>query len=54
MKKENRGGARPNAGRKPIKDKKMQLYVYVRQSKIDLHGGKDELKQKIHKLIDKK
>lgn len=54
MKKETRGGARPNSGRKPIADKKMQLFVYVRQSKIDLHGGADKLKQKLHKLIDKK
>jgi hypothetical protein len=54
MKKETRGGKRSNSGRKPVKDKKTQLSVYIRQSTIDLNGGAEEIKKQIHNLIIKK
>ena len=46
-----KGGARPNCGRKPLSDKKVQLYVFVRQSKIDKLGGKDAALRKLNKAI---
>lgn len=45
------GGARANCGRKPIADKKIQLYVFVRQSKIDKLGGKEATLFKLNKAI---
>lgn len=39
------GGKRKNAGRKPIKDKKMQLCVYIRKSRIKALGGEAKAKQ---------
>lgn len=46
-----KGGARPNCGRKPLSDKKVQLYVFVRQSKIDKLGGKEATLKKLNKAI---
>jgi len=46
-----RGGARPNAGRKPVQDKKTQISIYIRSSKIDLNGGPEKIKEKIYKLL---
>jgi hypothetical protein len=54
MKKETRGGARANSGRKPITDKKMQLSIYLRKSKIDLNGGSEAIKEKIYKILKSK
>lgn len=54
MKKENRGGARPNSGRKKLADKKTQLSLYIRTSRVDLNGGPAEIRRQIYKLIDKK
>lgn len=34
-------------GRKPAKDPKRQVYVYIEQSLIDLMGGMDECREKI-------
>jgi flagellin-specific chaperone FliS len=41
------GGKRSNCGRKAIADKKIQLYVFIKQSVIDANGGKDEAKIKM-------
>lgn len=38
------GGARSNSGRKPVPDKKEQVFAMVRQSMIDLLG-EDEVKR---------
>jgi hypothetical protein len=35
-----RGGARPGAGRKPKKDKKVPIFSYVEGSYVDAVGGK--------------
>lgn len=39
------GGKRKNAGRKPIKDKKLQLSIYIRKSQIKKVGGIVKAKQ---------
>jgi hypothetical protein len=41
-----------NRGRKPISDKKVQVSLYIRQSKIDKFGGIDELKDAIYEFVD--
>ncbi len=45
------GGARANCGRKPIADKKVQLYVFVRQSRLEKLGGKDEAKRLMNRAL---
>ena len=35
----HRGGKRKGAGRKPIKDKKIAVTIYVRPSEIERLGG---------------
>jgi len=45
-KKDNRGGSRPNAGRKPVKDKVVTLTIYPRKSAIKKAGGVQEAKRK--------
>jgi hypothetical protein len=52
QKKENRGGARPNCGRKPIEDKKFPVTVFIQESKIKKHGGKEKLKTKLIEFIN--
>lgn len=44
MKKIKKGGKRKGAGRKPIKDKKIPLVIYVRPSIIKAHGGEENCK----------
>jgi len=39
------------AGRKPISDKKVQVSLYIRQSKIDKFGGIDELKDALYEFV---
>lgn len=51
-KKENRGGARANCGRKPIEDKKFPVTVFIQLSKIKKHGGKENLKEKLIEFIN--
>lgn len=51
-KKQNMGGRRSNSGRKPVADKKVQLYVFVHQSKIDKLDGKDAVKLLMMNSID--
>lgn len=36
------GGRRPGAGRKPVKDKKKALTIYVAESVIKANGGPDK------------
>lgn len=43
---ETRGGKRDNAGRKPVKDKAVQLTIYPRESDIEKAGGIQEAKRK--------
>ncbi len=40
-----------NAGRKPISDKKVQVSLYIRQSKIDKFGGIEKLKAAIYEFV---
>lgn len=47
------GGARSNAGRKRIDDKKQTITIYIRQSVIDAHGSPEIVKEKATKYINK-
>ncbi len=40
-----------NRGRKPISDKKVQVSLYIRQSKIDKFGGIDGLKDALYEFV---
>ena len=40
-----------NRGRKPISDKKVQVSLYIRQSKIDKFGGIDEFKKTLYEFV---
>jgi hypothetical protein len=40
-----------NRGRKPISDKKVQVSLYIRQSKIDKFGGIDEFKNALYDFV---
>lgn len=44
-KKKRRGGPRANAGRKPVSDKKVALYLYVPESIINGYGGADNARK---------
>jgi hypothetical protein len=46
------GGKRKNAGRKPGNDNKVQVSLYIEQSKIEKSGGLDVLKNKIIRYVD--
>lgn len=50
-KKAAHGGARKSAGRKPLDDKKVQVNLYVEQSVIDKHGGKEKVQEKCYRLL---
>lgn len=52
------GGKRKGAGRKPIKDKKVQISLYIRGSELKLLGGKEKVKTIInneleHRLVNR-
>lgn len=51
MKKKKRGGARRGAGRKPIKDKKIAITIWLKKSFIKEHNGEDRLKQHIYDVL---
>lgn len=51
VQKENRGGARPGSGRKPLADKKKAVTIYVAESKINKTGGMETFKEKLTKFI---
>jgi hypothetical protein len=46
------GGPRPNSGRRPVKDKKKPLTVYIKGSDIKRHGGPIKTKTKIIEFIE--
>ena len=50
MKEKKHGGKRKNSGRKPVEDKKIQVTIYVRASKINAHGGLEMFKDRIKDL----
>ena len=39
------------AGRKPISDKKIQVSLYIRQSRIDKFGGIEEFKNALYEFV---
>jgi hypothetical protein len=43
--KENYGGVRKNAGRKKLTDKKKQVCMYLKESKIESIGGKKKTRE---------
>lgn len=47
MSKQKKGGERSGAGRKPTADPKIPITLYIRKSKVELHGGKNELGRKM-------
>ena len=55
MKKKNEhGGARQRAGRKPVADPKQTVTIYVEQSIIDANGGLDESKFECYLFLKKR
>jgi hypothetical protein len=40
-----------NRGRKPISDKKVQVSLYIRQSRIDKFGGIDAFKNALYEFV---
>ncbi len=50
-KKKTHGGARKKAGRKPIEDKKQQINLFLEGSLIELHGGKEAVRQKCYAFL---
>lgn len=54
MKTENRGGKRPNAGRKPATEKKEPITIYITDKVITANGGKDSVKQELTNYINNK
>lgn len=48
-----RGGARPNAGRKPSGNRKVQVSIYVEQKSIEALGGMSAVKEMILGVIAK-
>lgn len=49
--KKQSGGKRKNSGRRPVKDKKIPVTLYFRESKIK-EIGLEDLKQKCYELFD--
>lgn len=47
-----RGGARPNAGRKEVKDKLIPLRVSIRESRLKELGGVDIVQQFLKDHLD--
>jgi hypothetical protein len=43
-----------NAGRKPLEDKKVTVYLFIKQSVLDLHGGKDAVQKKCYDFLGEK
>jgi hypothetical protein len=50
--KDNRGGKREGAGRKPSADKKQTVVLYIETSKIEKAGGMDAMKEEIYRVVD--
>ena len=53
MKKENRGGKRSNAGRKPIADKKIPVYIFPQTSVVIKLGGKGNVQDIALQAVEK-
>jgi hypothetical protein len=51
--KNQHGGKRKNAGRKPVDDPKVQLSIYVNNSAVEGAGGPDAAKIVAIKAIEK-
>lgn len=51
-KKSTRGGVRPNAGRKPTGNRKLQISLYLEKSKINQLGGIETIKKSLNAFID--
>jgi hypothetical protein len=49
--KDNRGGKRQGAGRPKVKDKKVQIFISVKQSVIKKKGGLTKLKKQIYENL---
>lgn len=54
IRKKNRGGARPGAGRKPDADPKYRLQIRVEQSIIDDNGGVTEAETEAYNFLKKR
>jgi hypothetical protein len=54
VKKENKGGARKGAGRKPVDDPKLMVPLYVETSIIDALGGIDEVRMACYTFLKTK
>jgi hypothetical protein len=52
MKKSNRGGVRPGAGRKSLPDKKVPVPVYIPASVVERLGGKEGCREVILEYIN--
>lgn len=52
MKKET--NKKSNAGRKPVEDKKVTVYLFIKQSVLDFHGGKEAVQKKCYDLLENK
>lgn len=48
---ENFPEKKTNKGRKPIKDNKKRVILYVKTSIIDEHGGDENLKENCYKYL---
>ncbi len=44
MSKKRSGGPRPGAGRKPLEDPKVSIFLWIEQSAVDRVGGEKEAK----------
>lgn len=47
------GGQRNNSGRKPIDDKKIQCYSFIRSSVIEALGGKQKVQNIMTEAVQK-
>lgn len=46
------GGSRKDAGRKPLKDKKVTVSLYILESKIKQYGGLEGIKLHLYNSIE--
>jgi hypothetical protein len=54
IKKENKGGARKGAGRKPVEDPKVLVPLYVKSSVLSALGGLDEVRDACYGFLETK
>jgi hypothetical protein len=54
IKQENRGGRRENSGRRPIRDKKLQVNIMLRMSEIEALGGLFETQKFLMETVKNK